>query len=201
MAIRSLSTPINSPFAATILRWPPFRSLCAAVISKGSCISQTPLRSASGWEGILRPMSVIPFVILGVQGGAMKTRVDHIPNTEARSPWQARQIAVVALTLVFVFLPALMSIPPPRPPMGFHTAPPMMPMQARAKETCPPGDHCGEAFVAQALPRLPVPPLLLLALVVVVVFATRGFTLLRTAPHDWLWPPDRRRAFLQVFLI
>ena len=58
-----------------------------------------------------------------------------------------------------------------------------------------------EAFVAQALPRLPVPPLLLLAFVVVVVFATRGFTRLRTAPHDWLWPPERRRAFLQVFLI
>lgn len=63
---------------------------------------------------------------------------------------------------------------------------------------CIPGRIC--AGVAATLTRLPFAPLMLALLLVLGVLATRT-PILRLRRERWLWPPDRRRAFLQVFLI
>ncbi len=63
---------------------------------------------------------------------------------------------------------------------------------------CIPGRIC--AGVEAALTRLPFTPVLLLALLIVTLLAIRT-PILRLRREHWLWPPDRRRAFLQVFLI
>ncbi len=63
---------------------------------------------------------------------------------------------------------------------------------------CIPGRIC--AGVEAALTRLPFTPLLLLALLIAALLAIRA-PILTLRRERWLWPPDRRRAFLQVFLI
>ncbi len=63
---------------------------------------------------------------------------------------------------------------------------------------CIPGRIC--AGVAATLTRLPFAPLLLALLLIFGVLATRT-PLLRLRRERWLWPPGRRRALLQVFLI
>ncbi len=63
---------------------------------------------------------------------------------------------------------------------------------------CIPGRIC--AGVEAALTRLSFTPLMLLALLIVTLLAIRTSILAFRREH-WLWPPDRRRAFLQVFLI
>ncbi len=63
---------------------------------------------------------------------------------------------------------------------------------------CIPGRIC--AGVEAALTRLSFTPLLLLALLIATLLAIRTPILAFRREH-WLWPPDRRRALLQVFLI
>ncbi len=63
---------------------------------------------------------------------------------------------------------------------------------------CIPGRIC--AGVEAAVTRLSLAPLLLLALLIVTLLAIRAPILAFRREH-WLWPPDRRRAFLQIFLI
>lgn len=63
---------------------------------------------------------------------------------------------------------------------------------------CIPGRIC--AGVEAALTRLPFTPVLRLALLIVTVLAIRT-SILAFRRERWLWPPDRRRALLQVFLI
>ena len=64
---------------------------------------------------------------------------------------------------------------------------------------CIPGRIC--AGVEAALTRLPFTPLMLLAFLIVTLLAIRTPILRLRRAHWRLWPPDRRRAFLQVFLI
>lgn len=63
---------------------------------------------------------------------------------------------------------------------------------------CIPGRICAGAEAT--LTRLPITPLLLLALLIAMLMAIRTPILAFRREH-WLWPPDRRRALLQVFLI
>ena len=104
------------------------------------------------------------------------------------------------LTLLFVLYPAVMALPRHGPVIAPIAPRETLPIQRGVRETCPPVDLCVGVAVEQALPRLPVPPLLLLALVVLVL-ARQWQRRAPVRPRDWWWPPDWRRAFLQVFLI
>jgi hypothetical protein len=125
----------------------------------------------------------------------------RLPIEGRRPCWLAWRIAVPVLTLLFVVYPAIMSIPGHGPMPGSIAPLATVPVQAGGvHESCPPADLCVNAAVEQALPRLPVPPLLLLA-PVVLFFATRWQRHTPTHQRDWWWPPGPRRALLQVFLI
>ncbi len=63
---------------------------------------------------------------------------------------------------------------------------------------CVPGRIC--AGVEATLTRLPFTPLLLLVLLILTMLVLRPSVVALRHPR-WLWPPDRRRALLQVFLI
>ena len=63
---------------------------------------------------------------------------------------------------------------------------------------CVPGRVC--AAVQATFARLPFAPLMLLMLLFVAVMAIRA-PILAIRPERWLWPSERRRALLQVFLI
>jgi len=63
---------------------------------------------------------------------------------------------------------------------------------------CIPGHIC--AGVVAALTRLPFSSLMPLLLLIVTLMAIRTPTL-ALRRERWFWPPDRRRALLQVFLI
>jgi hypothetical protein len=127
---------------------------------------------------------------------AMATRV---PINDRRACWLAWRIAVPVLTLLFVVYPAIMSIPDHGPMPGAIAPTAAMPVQAGVHESCPPADLCPAVAIEQALPRLPAPPLLLLA-TVVLFLAMRWQRHTPTHQRDW-WPPGPRRALLQVFLI
>lgn len=129
----------------------------------------------------------------------MQNIATSAPVEDHRPRWLLWRIAVPFLTLLFVVYPAVM--PPPPHGGGVIGAPAEpVPMQARATDICPPMDMCGIAAVEQALPRLPAPPALMLAFVIILFAARRPLRPL-VAPHVWWWPPDRRRALLQVFLM
>ncbi len=130
----------------------------------------------------------------------MRTIVAIAPAEKRQPRWLFWRVVVPALTLLFVVYPAVMPPPPHKEAGAFAAAPEIIPTQARATDTCPPMDKCGIATVEQALPRLPVPPALLL-MFVVVLFAVRWQPRPPAARCGWWWPPDRRRALLQVFLI
>jgi len=62
---------------------------------------------------------------------------------------------------------------------------------------CVPGRVC--VAVEAAFTRLPFAPVMLTVLLVLALLAIRRpFVALRQ--RHWLWPPERRRALLQVFL-
>lgn len=131
---------------------------------------------------------------------AMATRVP-IEDRQSRQPrWPTWRIAVPILTLLFVLYPAVMVIPRHGPMPASIAATESMPAQGSVRESCPPIDLCAAVAVEQALPRLPVPPLLLFALVVVLL-AMRWQHRAPARRREWWWPPNRRRALLQVFLI
>jgi hypothetical protein len=130
----------------------------------------------------------------------MKSIAPDAPVEDHQHHWLTWRIAVPVLALLFVFYPAVM---PPPPHAGAATFAPVteaVPMQAHGTDTCPPMEMCGIATIEQALPRLPVPPALLLTFVVI-LFAVRWQPRPLAARPGWWWPPDRRRALLQVFLI
>jgi hypothetical protein len=134
---------------------------------------------------------------------AIATRVPS-EDREARQPRQSRwpiwRVAVPVLTLLFVLYPAVMIIPRHGPMPASIAATEPVPIQGGVRESCPPIDLCAAVAVEQALPRLPIPPLLLLSLAVIVLAMHRRYR--APARHrDWWWPPNRRRALLQVFLI
>lgn len=121
-----------------------------------------------------------------------------VENRQRR--WLIWRIVVPALTLLFVVYPAVMPPPPHAGAMGLISLPKSIPVHVQVRGACPPAEVCAVTTVVQALPRLPVPPSLLLALAVV-VFAVRWQPRHRAEHHEWWWPPDRRRALLQVFLM
>jgi hypothetical protein len=130
----------------------------------------------------------------------MRNSAPDTPVEDHQPRWLLWRILVPVLTLLFVVYPAVMP-PPPQAGMIVVTTPAEAPpMQARATDSCPPMDMCGIATVEQALPRLPVPPTLLLAFIVI-LFAVRWPVRPLIARQVWWWPPDRRRALLQVFLM
>lgn len=120
------------------------------------------------------------------------------PIMHDRSYRPAWRLVVAALALAFQIYPALMGTPRHDPPAP--SAAETVPVQTHVGDTCPPVDFCRFTAMEQALPRLPVPPLLLLTLGVI-LFAVRWQPRQPVARCDWWWPPDRRRALLQVFLI
>lgn len=63
---------------------------------------------------------------------------------------------------------------------------------------CIPGRICAGVEVAPT--RLPLAPLMLVVLLILAVLAIRTSYVAPRHPR-WLWPPDRRRSLLQVFLI
>jgi hypothetical protein len=129
----------------------------------------------------------------------MKNIASNAPVEDRRPRWLLWRIAVPLLTLLFVVYPAVM--PPPPDQSAVIAAPSeTTPMQARATDSCPPMDMCGIATVEQALPRLPVPPALLFAFIVI-AFAVQWPHRPLAMRHVWWWPPDQRRALLQVFLM
>ncbi|HEY7909757.1 MAG TPA: hypothetical protein VIC60_12820, partial [Thermomicrobiales bacterium] len=73
------------------------------------------------------------------------------------------------LTLLLVLYPAVMVIPPHGPALAPLAAPAILPVRGGIRETCPPIDLCVGTAVEQALPRLPIPPLLLVVLVILVL--------------------------------
>ncbi|MDQ2786499.1 MAG: hypothetical protein M3Y58_16025 [Chloroflexota bacterium] len=123
-----------------------------------------------------------------------------MPVKECQSHWLPWRIAVPVLTLLFVLFPAIMTFPGHEEARASIAATPAVPVQMGVQETCPPADLCVAVAVEQALPRLPVPPLLLFG-VVLLFFAMRRQYHMPTYQSDWWWPPAQRRALLQVFLI
>lgn len=130
----------------------------------------------------------------------MRNIAPDTPVEDHQPRWLLWRILVPVLTLLFVVYPAVMPPPPHGGMMAVAAPAETLPMQARAAETCPPKDMCGIATVEQALPRLPVPPTLLLAFIVI-LFTVRWPVRPLTVRQVWWWPPDRRRALLQVFLM
>ncbi len=123
-----------------------------------------------------------------------------VPTSDYRPCWRTWRIVVPLLTLLFLIAPAALSAPN-RGPMPASIAPPAtMPVQAGVHRACPPPDLCPTIALAQALPRLPSPLFLPLALAVLVL-AMHWRHRMPTVARDWWWPPGRRRALLQVFLI
>jgi hypothetical protein len=105
----------------------------------------------------------------------------------------------IALLIGGVLLPALMAItrhgPLPPPHVVARAAP-----RSCIEGTCHEAERCIQAVMKRVIlrPPAPVPPLVALLLVALpVAWQARS----RVRPPDWWWPPDRRRAFLQVFLI
>ncbi len=117
-----------------------------------------------------------------------------------RSRWHIGRITICGLALLFVVFPAIMDIPPHEQMTAPVATTENAPAQLGIKGTCPPIDLCKDVTVEQALPRLPVPPLPLFALVMLIL-AMRWQPRAPTPQRDWWLPPDRRRALLQVFLI
>ena len=125
----------------------------------------------------------------------------RLPIEGRRSCWLAWRIAVPVLMLLFVVSPAIMGIPDHGPMPAFVVAPTATePVQAGVHESCPPAGLCPDVVIEQALPRLPASPLLPLTLIVLVL-ALHWQRRTPTVARDWWWPPGRRRALLQVFLI
>ncbi len=122
-----------------------------------------------------------------------------MPVENNRPGWR---IVICGLALLFVVFPAIMNLPSHEPTVApaATTEFAQLPASAGIKDTCPPVDLCTLAAVEQALPRLPIPPLPLLTLVTLVL-ALRWQPRVPAPHRDWWLPPDRRRAFLQVFLI
>ncbi|GEM_PF-2887431 len=122
------------------------------------------------------------------------------PVKDRPSRWRTGRIAVPVLTLFFVFAPAMMVFPRHEQGSASTADTRLALMQVGVHETCPPLNRCVDATIEQALPRLPSPPLLLLALAVLVL-AVRWQHHTPARQRDWWWPPGPRRALLQVFLI
>lgn len=119
-----------------------------------------------------------------------------------RHRWPIWRIAAPLFALLFGLYQVIIPPPPPLEPMlVFAAAAAPLPAQTHAPDTCPPGDSCPGVVIEQALPRLPVPPLLPLVAVGAIPFALHWQRRTPLARHGWWWPPDQRRALLQVFLI
>lgn len=74
-------------------------------------------------------------------------------------------------------------------------------MQLCAADTCVQAMLRLRAAIAQAAPRLPIPPIIVLALMALLYLAWRKPPVPVRRNGDWCWPFGRRRALLQVFLI
>jgi len=114
----------------------------------------------------------------------------------------------VALALMLVLLVHQLAMAAP-----FHTVAPAMAATDQLSNVTMP---CGGAYpsgiislcipgricvgVEATLTHLPFTPLLLLVLLILTMLVLRQSVVALQHPH-WLWPPDRRRALLQVFLI
>jgi len=136
----------------------------------------------------------------------MEQREAETP-VEQRSSWpSAWRHAGMALLLVLLMHQIIMATPLPA------AAPAMTATNQQANIGMPCDGACPTGIVTLCIPgricvgveaavtRLPFTPLMLLLLLIVTLLAIRTPILAFRREH-WLWPPDRRRAFLQVFLI
>lgn len=136
----------------------------------------------------------------------MEQREAH-PPVEQRSSWQSAWRHVgMALLLVLLTHQIIMATPLPAAAPAMAAANQQAIIGMPCDGACPtgivtlciPGRIC--VGVEAAVTRLPFTPLMLLLLLIVTLLAVRT-PILRLRRAHWLWPPDRRRAFLQVFLI
>jgi len=114
----------------------------------------------------------------------------------------------VALALLFVLLTHQLLMASPLT----TTMPTMDATRQRAKSDMPCDGGCPTGIVALCVPgricaavqatfaRLPF-TLLALVLLISLTAITTNASVAARRNECWLWPPDRRRAFLQVFLI
>ena len=133
----------------------------------------------------------------------MYRMIRTIARTHGKTPRAVRFVLRLAATLLvgaFVLFPAVMTIP---------RHPPLLPRSAAShtalsrsciEGTCQEAARYIRAIVKHVLLRLPAPPLLALALLLAVLPLAIPLCA-RARPRDWWWPPGRRRALLQVFLI
>ncbi|MHB8645931.1 MAG: hypothetical protein ACYDAR_09115 [Thermomicrobiales bacterium] len=124
----------------------------------------------------------------------------RVPVNGRASRWENWRVAVSVLMFMFVLSPAIPFIPRPDMARAFIGSAQPTPGSTGVTESCPPIGRCVVKAVEQALPRLPVPPLLPLALLVLVL-AVQWRDRPPAIERDWWPPPGRRRALLQVFLI
>ncbi len=136
----------------------------------------------------------------------MGQRDANIRIRQRPSRRSARQYVALTLTLVLLVHQVVMAMP-------LRTNTPMMAATNQQSNVtmpcdgacpsgiislCIPGRVC--AGVEAALTRLPFAPLMLVVLLILTVLAIRTSFVSLRHPR-WLWPSDRRRALLQVFLI
>jgi len=130
----------------------------------------------------------------------MINRASRNPHAILGGWWPGACAIAAVLVFAFAIFPAVMGPPPPPGASAPAAATETGLAGTELRDTCPPGDHCHSATVEQALPRLPIPALALVALIALV---TAAWPKLRRPPvmREWWLPPGRRRALLQVFLI
>lgn len=124
----------------------------------------------------------------------------HTEGNTTRAERCVLRFVVALLVGAFVLFPAVMTIPRHPPflprPAASHTALP----RSCIEGTCQEAARYIRAIVKHVLVRLPAAPLLALALLIAVLPLATPLSM-RIRSRDWWWPPGRRRALLQVFLI
>lgn len=110
------------------------------------------------------------------------------------------RIAVALLVGAFALLPAILPFPHHPPPFPPPKSAQTAPAHACIEGACHEAVRCIQDLVKHVVLPSPAPSLLVLALLLAIVPLARQLCV-RIRPRDWWWPPDRRRAFLQVYLI
>lgn len=130
----------------------------------------------------------------------MKPTLPQKRTGDCQARWLTWRIVAVLFAVTFLFAPAAIITP-----RHADTTAPAASNQAAPVEPCV-GSTCSQALISiraaveQAALRVPVPPLLLLATVMLVCAVwQRPYT--PTACADRWWPLGRLRSLLQVFLV
>jgi len=130
----------------------------------------------------------------------MKPTMPHKRAEGYQAQWLTWRIVVALFVVTFLFAPAAIITPrhanATAPTTGSQTAP----VQPCVGSMCSQALISIRAAVEQAALRVPVPPLLLLATVVLVCAVWRRSHTPTSRADRW-WPLGRLRALLQRFLI